>query len=390
MPRGYIRSRGERRWQLSVELPPDPATGQRRRVYETVTGKRKQAEARLTELLRRHDTGQEVEEANLTLREYFALWLDKYAAHNLRPNTLTQYKSYIRDHILAVLGNIRLRDLRPFHLQQFYSDCLASGRKDGTGGLSPTTVRHLHAILSKALGTAVRWQMIHRDPTDAVVPPRARREEMQYWTPEQVAVFLRHARETDHYEIYLTAIMTGLRRGELLGLRWRDVDLKRKRAEIRQTLVCSADGVQMMTEPKTTAGKRAVSLPDSLIGTLQALRQRQRAERLLLGPEYEDHGLVFSAPTGHPLSPGVISRHFRRLLGRIPDLPKIRFHDLRHTHATMMLSQGVHPKIVAERLGHSRVTTTLDIYSHALPNLQEEAAAKLDEMLRGQDVGRNR
>ncbi len=391
MPRGYIRSRGERRWQLSVELPPDPATGQRRRVYETVTGKRKQAEARLTELLRRHDTGQEVEEANLLLRDYLPMWLDKHAKSNLRQPTLIQYRQLIRAHILPALGGLSLRSIRPIHLQQFYSACLAGGRKDGKGGLSPSTVKYLHAILSKALGTAVRWQMLHRNPVDAVEPPRATRQEMQYWTAAQVEAFLTAARKTLHYELYLTAIMTGLRRGELLGLRWRDLDLDTGKAAIRQAFVRAVDGSSAMTGPKTASGRRVVSLPESVVKTLRALRRRQREAQLVLGPEWEDHDLVFCSPNGSPQSPDVISRHFRRLVERVPDLPVIRFHDLRHTHATLMLSQGVHPKIVSERLGHSRITTTLDTYSHALPDLQEEAAAKLDALFeahRGQNVGR--
>ncbi len=392
MPRGYIRSRGERRWQLSVELPPDPATGQRRRVYETVTGKRKQAEARLTELLRRHDTGQEVEEANLLLRDYLPMWLDKHAQHNLRANTLSQYRFHISKHILPALGGIRLRELRPLHLQQFYSDRLANGRRDGKGGLKPSTVKYFHAIISKALETAVRWQMVHRNVANAVDPPRDTPEEMKYWTSDQANTFLEYAGQTIHYEFYLTAIMTGLRRSELLALRWRDIDLGTGKAAIRQTLVRVTDGSRHIGPPKTKSGRRVISLPKSLIGTLRSVRQRQREARLILGAEWEDHDLVFPGPTGRPQSPDLISRHFRRLLEKHGDLPRIRFHDLRHTHATLMLAQGVHPKIVSERLGHSRIAVTLDTYSHALPDLQEEAAAKLDELFpahrRGQNVGR--
>ncbi len=293
----------------------------------------------------------------------------------------------VRKHILPTLGHIPLTALSPQAVQGYFSSRL-QGKKDERGRwvqrpLSPTTVRHHGMLLHEALRHAVRWGLRASNPTDMVDMPRNRQTEMRVLDEEQVRLFLAEAkRYSPYYRLYLAALMTGMRQGELLGQRWRDLNLSLGTASVQQ-IFYRLGRQQLFKEPKSAKARRTVALPSVLVEELRALRKEQDERRGLLGDLYQDQGLVFCQANGKPLHANDIRRgDFRKVLNR-PGLPQIRFHDLRHCHATLLLQQGANPKVVQERLGHSTPAFTLAIYGHVLPGMQEEAARTLEGRLFG-------
>ena len=257
---------------------------------------------------------------------------------------------------------------------------LESGRKDGRGGLSAQTVVHFHRILHKALEQAVKWQLVARNVCDAVDVPRPQRHEMKALTEEETTRLLTAARETRLYVPILLAVATGMRRGEILALRWDALDLEAGTLSVSRSLEQTAGNLNFKA-PKTDRSRRTVVLPRFAVVALQCHKGEQAKLRLLLGPGYQDHGLVVARADGSPWRPDVFSTEFGVLI-RKTEVPPVRFHDLRHSHASQLFRAGIHPKIVSERLGHSGVGITLDTYSHLLPGMQEEAASKLDSAFR--------
>lgn len=246
-------------------------------------------------------------------------------------------------------------------------------------GLSAQTVTHHHRVLREALKQAVRWQMLAVNPADAVKPPRAEHKEIQVLDEKGAAALLRPLEGTRFHLVALLAVGTGMRRGELLGLRWQDIDLKSGKLAVRQNLQQTSSGL-LFKSPKTAKGQRSISLMPSTVTALRLHKRRQAALRLEKGPEYQDCGLVLCEDDGSPWTPNRFSAQWHKAVGERGQ--KVRFHDLRHTHATLLLRQGVHPKVVSERLGHATINITLDTYSHVMPDMQDEAAEKLDGVLR--------
>jgi integrase len=350
-----------------VDLPPDPVTGTRRRKRITARTKR-EVETQVAELIHKAETGFTAA-GKLTVREFFDRWLES-AAPTLRPATARRYRDVARLHIVGVIGNLRLAKLTPGDVQRLYADRLAAG-------LSPTSVHHIHAILHRALDQAVRWGLLMRNVTDAVDPPRRSSPEMRAWDARQVAAVMAAGASDDLEALWRLAVFSGMRRGEILGLRWADVDLEGGELAVRRTLSRGATSRLEVGEPKTAAGRRRVSLSPSVVESLRRHRVRQLAQRLAAGPAYVDHDLVFATESGSVIHPNALSLRFRKLIARA-GVPAIRFHDLRHTNATIDLATGTHPKVVQERLGHASISETLDRYSHLTPNMQREAADRLD------------
>ncbi len=314
----------------------------------------------------------------MTIGDYLERWLE-HIRQRVRTRTSERYAGIVRGHLIPRLGHIPLRKLTPLVIQQFEAKALEGGRLRGEGGLSPQTVLHLHRVLSEALRQAVRWQLLPANPAAAVSPPRPRRAEIAIVGPESAQAILDAARGTA-VEIPVTvAIGTGMRRGEILGLRWADMDLEAHVAHVRQTLQDTTNGL-VFEAPKTDRSRRTVSLPEFVVSALRRHRSDQAARRLALGRAWLDHDLVLDRGDGGPMRPDSLSSGFRQLTKR-SGLDGTRFHDLRHAHATLMLAAGVHPKVVSERLGHSGVAITLDTYSHVIPALQAEAAGVLDNLL---------
>ena len=246
-------------------------------------------------------------------------------------------------------------------------------------GLSPKSVRLVHAVLHRAFKQAVRWRLINVNPADAVDAPRAERKEFHALDAEETARLLEAARADRLHGVYVLAVTCGMRQGELLGLRWADVDLDKGALAVRQQ-VMRIGGEWRFSEPKTKAGRRVITLPAVAVSALREHRRRQAEERLRVGPEWHDNGLVFTNRIGNPIEKqNLMRRSFWPLLDRAA-LPRIRFHDLRHTAATLLLAEGLHPKVVQERLGHSTIAITMDVYSHVGMTLQREAAETLDRL----------
>lgn len=288
----------------------------------------------------------------------------------------------VKRHIVPALGSMTLQNLTSPRLNALYADLLESGRRDGKGRLSPRTARYVHTIIRKALKDAVRWNPAATLPDYAQAPRHVPHErEQATWTPAELRTFLDGVRDDRLYAAFMLAGTTGVRRGEVLGLRWRDVDLDAGRAAVTQTLL-SLRYKLMFSTPKTAKGRRSVALDRVTISSLRVHRKRQLEERLALGPGYHDDDLVFVREDGQPFHPELFSELFVQHTRRL-GLPGIRLHDLRHTHATLALAAGVHPKVVSERLGHATVSITLDTYSHGVPSLQEEAAEQLAPVVCG-------
>ena len=369
---GTIRKRAKETWEVRFDLGRHPTTGKRRFRYLTVRGTRKDAERTLTEALHRRDTGTDITPARVTLDEYLRRWLRDYAAVNVAPATLLRYQQIV-DRIAPWLGAVRLQELRPAHIQEAYACLLADG-------LVARTVLHHHRVLRAALQHALRWQLIPHNPADAVTPPRPENREMRALVPEEVLHLLSECDDQQSRAIIHTAVTTGLRLGELLGLRWRDIDFENDTAAIqRAAQYLPATGVTLR-QPKTARGRRTIALSEETIRSLREYRTRQVERRLALGPAYSDVDLVFPAPDGAVQPPYRVSQAFQRLVARAGIGP-LRFHDLRHTAATLMLRAGIPTKIVSTRLGHATASLTLDTYSHVTPDMQREAASAIDAVL---------
>ena len=298
----------------------------------------------------------------------------------MSPKTLLQYTDFVRRGLIPALGSIPLAKLRPQHIQRYYSHALQHGRTDGKGGLSAKTVLHIHRLLRQALFHAVKWQMMARNPADAVEPPRPQRYDPPMLSPDMVRRLLSEAGDAPHGDLIHTAVMTGLRKGELLGLRWQDVDLDASLLHVRQSAQWLPGQGWSFRQPKTHRSRRPVALAPATVNLLRGHRRRQLEDRVALGEAYGDHDLVFATPLGTPIDTSNLRRAWKSI-AKAADVPHLRFHDLRHVHATLMLLGGVHPKVVAERLGHANVGITLDTYSHVLPHLQSQAAAGLERTL---------
>jgi integrase len=304
-----------------------------------------------------------VRNERITVAEHLDRFMEVVAAHSLRPSTLRSYNYLIRDHIKPEIGHIRLIALGPDHLQTLYS-------KKIKAGLSNRTVQYIHAVIRRALNQAVKWGLIYRNPTDAVTAPKVQKKPPQTLSEDQVKEFLASVEEHSLYPLYELAITTGMRKGELLGLQWKDVDLKQGRINVTRTLV-TIQGRTHLAEPKSERAKRTITLPEY---AASALREHQLATD-------RDDGFVFTSSVGTPISQRNLTRHFHSALSKL-GLPRLRFHDLRHTAATLLLKDNVHPKIVQEKLGHSTITLTLDTYSHVIPGVQDEAAKSMDKLFR--------
>jgi integrase len=385
--RGHLQKRYKQSWTIILDMGRDEATGKRKQQSISVKGTKRDAEKRLAELLHQLDTGGYVKPTKLTLAQYLEQWLRDYAETNTAPRTYERYCEVMRLHLIPALGAIPLTSLQPHHIQAYYGralksgrTALESGRRNGKGGLSAQTVYHIHRILFAALRYATKHNMVGRNVAEAVDPPRPEHREMTTADADGIRRLLEAVKDTHYYPVFFTAIYTGLRRSELLGLRWGNVDLDMATVSVTDTIHYMRDGRVIIRQPKSRSSRRNVDLPPALAIMLREHKAKQTELKKVLGLELKDSDLVFFHADGTPIRPDTVTRAFRHYAERV-GLPTGRFHDLRHTHATLLLKQGVHPKIVSERLGHSSIAITLDTYSHVLPGLQKEAARRFDEVL---------
>jgi integrase len=360
---------------------------------KTIHGGRRDAEAALHGLLAAKGERRLVLPSRVTLGEFLRRWLADYGT-TLRPTTLDSYREIVGVHLVPALGGTRLDRLTPGAVQGYLTQKL-HGKKGGDDKweeppLSPMTVRKHVAVLHKALASAMQWNLLAANVCDRVSKPRPVRYEAQTWDSEQVRLFLAEARRSSPYHVlYLTALLTGARQGELLGLRWPDVDFTLGTTTVRQTFYRRGSR-QMWGEPKSKQSRRTIALPPVLLEELRRLHASQENHRRLLGvgcADLGEHGpLVFAQPDGKPLhGHNLTMRDFHRVIKKA-GLPRIRFHDLRHAHATLLLAQGENLRLISERLGHHAAAFTLSTYAHVLPGMQEAAVARLEARLFGPRV----
>lgn len=377
--KGYIRKRGKTSWSIAVFLGRG-LDGKPKYKWHTFRGSKRQAEEERARLVSQVTSGGYIEPTRMTVAEYLERWLDDYARTNVSPKTFERYAEIIHKHLVDALGRQPLAKLHPLRIQAYYSAALKTGRRDGKGGLSPLTVLHHHRVLKDALKQAVRWRLIAVSPADAVQPPRPSDREMTVLDEKQTAALLAGAETTSLYVPIMLAVTTGMRRGEILAVRWKDVDLDAGTLAVSQSLEQTKEGGLRFKQPKTKRGRRVVALPSLAVQALRSHKAQQAKLRLQLGAAYQDHDLVCAQPDGKPFAPGAVTAGFKRLIAKLK-LPPVRLHDLRHTHASQLLRQGVHPKVVSERLGHATIGITLDTYSHVMPGMQEDAARRIDDAL---------
>ena len=374
MALGHFYKRGKK-WYGRVDLPPDPVTGKRRqRRFNART--KQAAEEQAAKILASISAGgfAEADAEKITVAEYLDRWLVS-VKESVRPSTQKRYSDIVRKHIVSQVGRTQLAKLTPLDVQRLYADRLGIG-------LSTTTVALIHNILHKALKQAVRWGLLTRNVTEAVDPPREATLEYVTWNEWQVAHFLDIVQEDELSALWRLALLTGMRRGEILGLKWADIDLSRGVLSVKRTLSRGDAGKYTFNPPKTAAGRRSIALPQSLVQSLHKHRVKQLEMIMAHRLTHQDQDLVFANEIGEPISPSTLEYRFKRLTERA-GLPKIRFHDIRHSAATIMLASNIHPKVVQERLGHSDVSMTLNRYSHVTMDMQRDAADRLDDIING-------
>jgi integrase len=357
----------------------DPESGQRRRKWHSFKGTKREAQVACSRLIADLSGGAYIEPAKTTLAQFLDRWLD-HVKTQVAPRTHERYVELAKKSIAPLIGNVVLTKLQPATISAAYSKALAEGRRDGKGGLSPRTVGHMHRVLRQALQQAMRWQLLARNPADAVKPPKVERTKMRALDAAESAALLEAIRSTRMFLPVMLALTCGLRRGEITALRWRAVDLgKAAQLAIMASAEQTAIGVR---EKETKSGRaRTVSLTGLAIEELRRHRARQAEELLQVGVRQTDDTHVVAQTDGQPLMPQSLTHEFARFIAGTK-LPRVRFHDLRHSHATHLLANGVHPKIAQERLGHASVGTTIDLYSHVLPGMQADAASRVDAALR--------
>jgi len=367
---GTVTKRADGRWEARVTLQG----GARKSLYGRT---RQEVQRKLAQARRDIETGLPIVGERQTLAQYFDTWMGS-AKHRLRATSYIRYRVNLQHHILPSLGHVALSKLTPQQVQEFYT-----GKFDA--GFAASTVANIHTVLHSGLKEAVRLGLVQRNVADMVQKPRRRRTKMLTLNEEQVRTLLAAIKGNRLEALYILALSTGMREGELFGLRWTDVDLDRGFLQVSVSLQESDGPVRrILDEPKTAHSRRRIALSVSAVAALRQHRQRQDEERRIAGEVWDGRlNLVFPNTIGRPLHPCHMRRRLFGPLLKQASLPAIRFHDLRHTAATLLLRRGINPKIVSEMLGHANISITLDTYSHVTPDMQQAAAAAMDDVLLG-------
>jgi integrase len=376
--KGHIRERSPGHWAIVIDVR-DPSTGRRRRKWHGFAGTKRQAQIECARLISALQGGTYLEPAKVTVAAHMERWLE-HVSPQVSPKTFERYCGVVRGNILPALGGIVLTKLQPAQISEVYAKALRNGRRDGKGGLSPASVLYMHRLLKEALAVAVsEWRLLPWNPADSIKAPKVKRKNMRALDTAETASLLEAAREYRLFTPVMLSVTCGLRRGEICALRWRNVDLAGAQLSINRSTEQTKAGIR---EKETKAGRgRTVALTRLSIEELCRHKARQAEELLRLGIQLSDEMYVVAQADGNPLKPNSLTHEFVRFIAGT-GLPRVRFHDLRHSHATHMLASGVHPKIAQERLGHATIATTLDLYSHVLPGMQADAASRVDEALR--------
>jgi integrase len=366
---GSVHRRQNGEWEYRYDAGPDPLTGRRRRPGRSGFKTKREATQALRTAISAHERGRSVKSSSRTVEQFLLEW---HAAvrPSLRPTTWVNYRDYLHAYVIPIIGDSRLKDLTPVRLNLLYGHLLTKGRIRGSGGLAPKTVQNVHRMLHRALSDAVKWDVVPRNVAEDAEAPRVGRKRPSVWTPEQLGIFVRQVEDDRFYALWLLVATTGLRRGELAGLTYGDIDLLHGRVSPSTPRVVVAGHAQE-SETKTRAGVRSLALDPETRAALDQFIGTWREERRLLG---QDTQLLFVWPDGRPLHPDTITALFHRHR-KAAGLPRIRLHDVRHSYATAALKAGIPPKVISERLGHATAAFTLQTYTHVIPGMDESAAA---------------
>lgn len=362
---GSIYQRANGRWVGALVLPGRP----RRSFYGD---SREEVRRKLNKAIKEIDTSTYTDSRGRRLGDFLDQWLEEVVKPSVRQWTYTGYEVHVRLHIKPILGAIRIDDLTPLDVQRWMN-------RKAEKGLAPKSIRYMRGTLRAALNQAIRWGMVSQNVAMLVEPPRVPRPEIRPFDPEEARRFLTSIKGDRLEALYTVALALGLRQGEALGLRWNDVDLERGQIRVAHQLQ-RVSGRLALVDLKTDQSRRSLLLPASTLMRLREHRARQVTDKAGKRDDWQDLDLVFTKPNGQPLEGSTVTRHFHRLLSEA-GLPQRRFHDLRHSCATLLLVQGVSPRVVMEVLGHSEVGMTLNTYSHVVPQLRREAADRMEDVL---------
>jgi integrase len=371
--KGHIRERSPGHWAIVIDLGRDPETGERRRRWHSFVGTKRRAQDEAARLITELKAGTAVEPTKLTVAAFLERWLE-HTKSQVAPRSIERYGEIAHEYLIPALGNVQLSKLQPLIISSAY-DKIRSNRTKGRGDLSAQTILHCHRVLSAALRQAVRWRLLPYNPAADVKPPKIERRRVMTYSLTQTADLLEALRGSWMHVPALLAVSCGLRRGEIAALRWGSIDLDKGRLAVVQSAEQTRAGVRYK-EPKS-GQMRTVALSPTVVTELRAHRARQAESLLSLGVRLDADGFVVAQADGSSYDPDSISKEWRLRIIK-SGLPRIRFHDLRHTHATHMLASGVHPKVASERLGHSQVGITLDLYSHVTEGMQADAVTLVD------------
>jgi len=381
MASGHIEKRGKK-YQVVLELGYDDQGKRMRKYVQPKVETRALAKKLLAMKIAEIERGEYVDPnaGKTTVKSFLEQWLETKT--DIENTTKESYQEVIDTRIVPRIGSIPLNKLTPMHLESFKLDLLKNGRRDGKGGLSSRSVEYTLSILSSALEKAVDWDIILRNPMRKVDMPAKKSDKVPPFTNEQVKKILEFLKDDSMYAAFVVLVATGVRRGELLGLRKKDILWNEKAIRIEQTVVRTKGGY-IIKPPKTEESKRKIKVSDNVLNALKEHLKAQNAERLQFKGEYKDHGLVFCRPNGEPINPSTFtSRFIHTILPKVGiEKGKYHLHSFRHTTATLLLARGYSMKQIQKMLGHSTITTTMDIYTDVDPELEQSAALELDDML---------
>ncbi len=364
-------------WEITLEMPPDPVTKKRNRTTKTVKGTKKEAEQVLRKLIAEAEKGYHVTNNKITILEWVQTWLDVYIEPNVSPTTLSRYQGMIKRYINPLLGSMQVQQLTTLAVQSWVNGLKvspASGKE-----MSAATIKHTYHVLKGAMDKAVLAGIIPRSPCQGVMLPKGEKKAPVIYDEQQIQQLVKAAKGSEMELPIDMELCLGLRRGELLGLQWGDVDWKKGQIHIIRTRVV-VNGKSVVKDPKTATSKRMIDVPTRLMEKLKKHQRTCQMNRLRMGEDYTATDFIIVHPDGKPIYPEYLSQMLTKLQKKY-DLPQCRFHDLRHLCASIMLMQGVNVKVAQERLGHKDISTTLNIYSHVLPSSAREAAEKIGEMI---------
>jgi integrase len=374
--KGHIRERSPGHWAIVIDVR-DPATGKRKRRWHSFAGTKREAQIECARLITEREGGAYIDPTRVTVAAFLQRWLG-HMATQVSPRSHENYGAVVNTNIVPLIGNIVLSKLRPDAIAAMYATALESGRRTG-GGLSPRSVCMMHRVLAAAMKQAVKWQLLARNPCNTVSPPRVERRQMRVLDTDGTAAIIEAARPRALFVPILLGALCGLRRGELAALRWRNIDLDGGQISVVASLEETRSGVRL--KPPKSGRARTVALPSLAIEELRRHRLKQAEELLRLGIRQTEETQVCLQPNYEPWAPRNLSSAFYKFI-KASGLQRLRLHDLRHPHATHLLMANVHPKIVQERLGHANIATTMDLYTHVMPGMQDEAAHRIDAALR--------